>query len=245
MRDCDALARFAIATALACNNLHDCWFSEEQFTVLAEIGLILYDAVAFFKHRAEGMPKYLVGWYRMDDNKRTVIGAGRYKEALWRSEELLFDGLADFLKENPATTACIGSRTGQKVCIGSVECNTATTARSYGRRIYGRCAAVPRVLSQDSAGDNKTQLNSTSLARVQDCVSNHVYDQKSCEESNPTWRAVSRKPKTCTLCFAKSSRRAANQNREVVRGLGGAEWEAIEVATKDVIEELAAGFKST
>lgn len=179
MRDCDGLARFTIAAALACNDLDDCRFSEDQFKVLAEIGLILYDAVAFFKHRAEGevhnafayLPEHIrvdayeecrnilwgldksyvderatrhaidyirclggpikmtmgryrfvedglrIGipeteeivqkarrndklWYRMDDNKRTVISAERYEEVLSRSEELLFDGLADFLEEN-------------------------------------------------------------------------------------------------------------------------------------------------
>ncbi|KAL3419229.1 ABA 3 protein [Phlyctema vagabunda] len=54
MRDADALARFTIASALACNNLDEVWFTDEQFEILTEIGDTLYDAVAFFKHRAEG-----------------------------------------------------------------------------------------------------------------------------------------------------------------------------------------------
>ncbi|KAJ6622761.1 BcABA3 [Mycena sp. CBHHK59/15] len=54
MRDCDALARFTIAAALACNDLDDVWFSDEQFHMLGEIGVTMYDAVAFFKHRSEG-----------------------------------------------------------------------------------------------------------------------------------------------------------------------------------------------
>ncbi|ATZ52743.1 Bcaba3 [Botrytis cinerea B05.10] len=54
MRDCDALARFTIASALACNDLDDIWFTEDQFEILTEIGDTLYDAVAFYKHRAEG-----------------------------------------------------------------------------------------------------------------------------------------------------------------------------------------------
>lgn len=54
LRDCDALARFSIAAALACNDLNTAWFTEEQFSILAEIGTSLYDAVAFYKHRAEG-----------------------------------------------------------------------------------------------------------------------------------------------------------------------------------------------
>jgi hypothetical protein len=54
LRDCDALARFTMAAALACNDFDDFWFEEEEWQVLAELGDTLYDAVAFHKHRAEG-----------------------------------------------------------------------------------------------------------------------------------------------------------------------------------------------
>lgn len=54
LRDCDALARFTIAAALACNDLDDAWFGEEEFEILTELGDTLYDAVAYHKHRAEG-----------------------------------------------------------------------------------------------------------------------------------------------------------------------------------------------
>ncbi|GJC85378.1 hypothetical protein ColLi_08216 [Colletotrichum liriopes] len=54
LRDTDALCRFTIATALACNDLDDVWFTEEQFDLLAEMGDTMYDAVSFFKHRSEG-----------------------------------------------------------------------------------------------------------------------------------------------------------------------------------------------
>lgn len=54
MRDCDALARFTIASALACNDLLDTWYTDSQFDILCEIGDTMYDAVAFFKHRSEG-----------------------------------------------------------------------------------------------------------------------------------------------------------------------------------------------
>lgn len=54
MRDADALARFTIAAALACNDLDDVWLSEDQFELLTEIGDTCYDAVAFYKHRSEG-----------------------------------------------------------------------------------------------------------------------------------------------------------------------------------------------
>lgn len=40
MRDADALARYTIAAALACNDLDDVWFTDEQFEILAEIGEI-------------------------------------------------------------------------------------------------------------------------------------------------------------------------------------------------------------
>lgn len=54
MRDCDGLARFTIAAALACNDLDHVWFSNEEFEILGEISITLYDAVAFYKHRSEG-----------------------------------------------------------------------------------------------------------------------------------------------------------------------------------------------
>lgn len=54
MRDADALARFTIAAALACNDLDAVWFTDAEFEVLTELGDIMYDAVAFYKHRSEG-----------------------------------------------------------------------------------------------------------------------------------------------------------------------------------------------
>ncbi|KAI9148339.1 Alpha-ionylideneethane synthase aba3 [Paramyrothecium foliicola] len=54
MRDCDALARFTIAAALACNDMDDVWPSNDEFEVLAEIADTLYDSVAYYKHRSEG-----------------------------------------------------------------------------------------------------------------------------------------------------------------------------------------------
>jgi hypothetical protein len=54
LRDCDALARFSIAATLACNDVNTFLFSDAQFEVITEIGDTMYDAVAFFKHRAEG-----------------------------------------------------------------------------------------------------------------------------------------------------------------------------------------------
>ncbi|TLS25786.1 hypothetical protein PpBr36_06879 [Pyricularia pennisetigena] len=54
MRDCDALARFSLAAALACNDVYDVFPTDDQFELLTEIGDTLYDAVAFYKHRSEG-----------------------------------------------------------------------------------------------------------------------------------------------------------------------------------------------
>ena len=54
MRDADALARFTIAAALACNDYDNVSLTNEELEILTEIGNTLYDAVAFFKHQAEG-----------------------------------------------------------------------------------------------------------------------------------------------------------------------------------------------
>jgi hypothetical protein len=54
MLQCDALARFTIASALACIDLDDVYFSDTQFDILCEMGIVMYDGVAFSKHRSEG-----------------------------------------------------------------------------------------------------------------------------------------------------------------------------------------------
>lgn len=54
LRDCDALARYTAASALACNDFNTICFNEPQWEALAELSCTLYDAVAFYKHRAEG-----------------------------------------------------------------------------------------------------------------------------------------------------------------------------------------------
>ncbi|KAK7911784.1 ABA 3 protein [Apiospora marii] len=56
MRDCDALARFSMGAALACNDMDEAalWPSDAEFELLTEIGDVMYDAVAFYKHRSEG-----------------------------------------------------------------------------------------------------------------------------------------------------------------------------------------------
>ncbi|KAK5658647.1 hypothetical protein OQA88_2042 [Cercophora sp. LCS_1] len=53
-RDGDALIRFGIAAAFSSNDIDDIWFDDAQLEILNEICVTLYDAVAFFKHRAEG-----------------------------------------------------------------------------------------------------------------------------------------------------------------------------------------------
>lgn len=59
MRDTDALIRFTISAALACNDLDNVCYTEEQFEMLDELGATLYDSVAFFKHRSEGETVHL------------------------------------------------------------------------------------------------------------------------------------------------------------------------------------------
>ncbi|KAK0619598.1 ABA 3 protein, partial [Immersiella caudata] len=54
LRDCDALARFTMAAALACNDHTDTWFREEELDILTELCDTMYDAATHYKHRAEG-----------------------------------------------------------------------------------------------------------------------------------------------------------------------------------------------
>ncbi len=80
MRDCDSLARFTIAAALACNDLDDIWFTEVQLSILAETSITLYDAVAFYKHRSEGETNSTFAY--MPENLR-VKAFRMHREILW------------------------------------------------------------------------------------------------------------------------------------------------------------------
>jgi hypothetical protein len=80
LRDCDALARFTIAAALACNDLDDAWFADEEFEILTELGDTMYDAVAYYKHRAEGETNSTFA-YAGGDLRNEAFRRGR--EVLW------------------------------------------------------------------------------------------------------------------------------------------------------------------
>jgi hypothetical protein len=80
MRDTDALARFTIAAALACSDLDDFWLTNDQFDTVTEIGNTMYDAIAFWKHRAEGETNNLFAYVPDDERARAYH---RCREALW------------------------------------------------------------------------------------------------------------------------------------------------------------------
>ncbi|PYH33917.1 ABA 3 protein [Aspergillus neoniger CBS 115656] len=80
MRDCDALARFTIASALACNDLLDIWFTDAQYDILCEIGDTMYDAVAFYKHRSEGETNSTFA-YMPEDHR--IEAFHRARQVLW------------------------------------------------------------------------------------------------------------------------------------------------------------------
>ncbi|KAI1663829.1 hypothetical protein Ptr902_09579 [Pyrenophora tritici-repentis] len=80
MRDADALARFSIAAALACNDLDDIKFSDAEYDILTEIGNTLYDAIAFFKHRSEGETNNTFSYVPSDMRVQAFHQA---REVLW------------------------------------------------------------------------------------------------------------------------------------------------------------------
>jgi hypothetical protein len=80
MRDCDALARFTMASALACNDVDDIWYTNEQFDILSEIGDTLYDAIAFYKHRSEGETNNTFAYMPEDMRTQSFHTA---REVLW------------------------------------------------------------------------------------------------------------------------------------------------------------------
>ncbi|CAG8961692.1 hypothetical protein HYFRA_00006232 [Hymenoscyphus fraxineus] len=83
LRDCDALARLTMAGAMACNDWDEFWFGEEKLQVLMEIAETLYDAVAFYKHRAEGEIHNTFGYI---GSSLRVASFHRAREVLWRFE---------------------------------------------------------------------------------------------------------------------------------------------------------------
>ncbi|RMZ73257.1 ABA 3 [Pyrenophora seminiperda CCB06] len=80
LRETDALARFTIAAALACNDLDDIWFTEQQFEIMCEIGDTLYDAIAFFKHRSEGETN---NTFQYSHPELRVAAVRQCREVLW------------------------------------------------------------------------------------------------------------------------------------------------------------------
>ncbi|KAJ7171585.1 hypothetical protein C8R43DRAFT_978755 [Mycena crocata] len=80
LRECDFFARFTIAAALACNDADGVWFTDEQFVLLNEITVTMYDAVAFYKHRSEGETHNTFAY--MPEDAR-VAAFRRCREVLW------------------------------------------------------------------------------------------------------------------------------------------------------------------
>lgn len=80
LRDADALVRFSIAAALACNELDQSFLTEEKLEVLAEIAVTLYDAVAFHKHRAEAEICSTFAYVPCQNRKRAY---SLYNHVLW------------------------------------------------------------------------------------------------------------------------------------------------------------------
>uniref|UniRef100_UPI00389B3B01 Sesquiterpene synthases n=1 Tax=Shimazuella kribbensis TaxID=139808 RepID=UPI00389B3B01 len=86
LRDCDAQVRLFIAAAVACNDL-DPDFTEMEYQAMAEIGITLYDAVAFYKHRAEAEVSNLYAYCGQDlEFRQEVYQTAR--STLWALETM-------------------------------------------------------------------------------------------------------------------------------------------------------------
>lgn len=83
MRDCDALSRFTIFSALACNDVDDVP-TDDECELLSEIGIYLYDAVAFYKHRGEGETNNTFAYVPWDMRVGSFRAA---RELLWALDE--------------------------------------------------------------------------------------------------------------------------------------------------------------
>ncbi|MGH3854183.1 MAG: hypothetical protein ACRDR6_11945 [Pseudonocardiaceae bacterium] len=84
MRDCDELARFYIASAMACNGVTD-WLTEEEYQAVGELAFTMYDGVTFYKHRTEGEIANLYAYCGQDLEFR-IEAYQRARAALWEME---------------------------------------------------------------------------------------------------------------------------------------------------------------
>ncbi|KAF7366621.1 BcABA3 [Mycena sanguinolenta] len=93
LRDCDGQARWAVAASLACNDMDDAWFSENEWQILMELGTTMYDAVSFYKHRAEGEtnntfayvnPELRIEAFRMARQVLWAFDATQATDPAWR-----------------------------------------------------------------------------------------------------------------------------------------------------------------
>lgn len=80
MRDTDALARLTFVAALRCCDYDDICFNENEMRILAELGSVLYDAVAYYKHRAEGEIHETFAYVGDDLRSQSYR---QYREVLW------------------------------------------------------------------------------------------------------------------------------------------------------------------
>lgn len=80
MRDNDALARFAILSALVCNNYTAPVLTDAELALLAGISCILYDSVAYFKHSAEAETNTTFAYAPADTR---VAAFRQYRDVLW------------------------------------------------------------------------------------------------------------------------------------------------------------------
>ncbi|KAJ2973095.1 hypothetical protein NQ176_g6797 [Zarea fungicola] len=80
IRDADGLVRFTIMAALACNNLDSINYTDGQLAILSELAVCMYDAVAYYKHRAEGESH---NTFAYGGNDLRIETFRKYREILW------------------------------------------------------------------------------------------------------------------------------------------------------------------
>ncbi|PPJ54398.1 hypothetical protein CBER1_07760 [Cercospora berteroae] len=124
LRDCDALCRFTIAAALRCNdfeidgtskNVYVFWFNESQWRILTEIGVMMYDSVAFYKHRAEGETNNTFAY--VDPALRGEMFRGA-REGLWGIDRAFTSP-----ENREYRCASVGKREVEKARAWTVVCN--------------------------------------------------------------------------------------------------------------------------
>ncbi|KAJ6786774.1 hypothetical protein PWT90_10765 [Aphanocladium album] len=155
MRDTDALARLTFIAALRCCDYDNVWFNEGEMKILAELGSVLYDAVAFFKHRAEGEIHETFAYAGPDIRAQAYH---QYREVLWAldaawANQPEYQPILNFIRfiGGPIHMTMRRYRFVEDgLTIGNPETDQVVTQTRENFKLWNRCDSVDQRVAEQS-----------------------------------------------------------------------------------------------